>query len=56
MDPIFLGLDFAAIVALPVMAGLFGFAIWFGATRCSVGIDADEQARRQAVPSRHARS
>ena len=56
MEPIFLGLDLPGLVAAPVMLGLFVFAIWYGATQCSIGIDAEEQARRQAAPSRHARS
>jgi hypothetical protein len=54
MEPIIFGLDLAALLSIPIMIALFAFAIWYGATRFSVGIDAEEQARRQAVPSRHA--
>lgn len=51
MDFTILGLDVPALVGIPIMLGLFAFAVWYGATQCSVGIDADEQARRQAAPS-----
>jgi hypothetical protein len=44
--PIFLGLDLPGLVTAPVMLVMFAFAVWFGATRCSIGIDAEEQARR----------
>ena len=53
MDSIFLGLGLPALISIPLMVGLFAFAVWYGATRFSVGIDAEEQARRQAAPSRH---
>ena len=56
MEPIFLGLDLPALISIPLMIGLFAFAVWYGATQCSLGIDAEEQARRQAQPSRHAKS
>ena len=49
MEPIFLGLDVPALVSIPLMLGLFAFAIWFGATQCSLGIDAEEQARRETA-------
>jgi hypothetical protein len=52
MEPIFLGLDWPALIAIPLMIGLFAFAVWYGATQCSVGIDAEEQARRQAEADR----
>jgi len=41
-------LDLPALISIPVMLALFAFAIWYGITQCSVGIDAEEQARRQA--------
>jgi len=44
--PIFLGLDIVALVTLPTMVAMFGFAVWWGMTRSDVGIDADEQERR----------
>lgn len=46
MQPIFLGLDLPALVSLPLMVILFGFAVWYGTTQCSVGIGVEEQARR----------
>ena len=51
MDFTILGLDVPALIGIPTMLGLFAFAVWYGATQCSVGIDAEEQARRQAAPS-----
>jgi hypothetical protein len=51
-DPIFLGLDLAGLITLPAMLMLFGFAVWFGATQCSIGINAEEQARRTDAPKR----
>jgi hypothetical protein len=49
MEPIFLGLDAAALICIPLMIGGFVFAVWYGATQFSIGIDAEEQARRQAA-------
>jgi hypothetical protein len=51
-ETIFLGLDLAAVLTLPTVLALFGFAVWWGVTRCSVGIDEEEQARRMEVPGR----
>jgi hypothetical protein len=45
-QPIFLGLDLAALLALPAMLAMFLFAVWWGLSRADVGIDEDEQARR----------
>lgn len=45
-EAIFLGLDLPGLLTLPTLVVLFAFAVWFGVTRCSVGIDAEEQARR----------
>ncbi len=56
METIIFGLDLPALIAIPLMLALFAFAVWYGATQCSIGIDAEEQARRQAAPSRHAKS
>ena len=50
-EPIFLGLDLAGAITLPAILAIFGFAVWFGATRCTVGIDAEEQERRMDAPS-----
>lgn len=52
MEPIVFGLDLAALISIPLMLGLFVFAVWYGATQCSVGIDAEEQARRNAEVAR----
>jgi hypothetical protein len=52
MEPIFLGLDLAALICIPLMVAGFIFAVWYGATRFSIGIDAEEQARRQAASLR----
>ena len=43
---IFLGMDLPMLITLPVVIVMFAFAIWFGASRSSIGIDAEEQARR----------
>ena len=56
METIIFGLDLPALISIPLMLALFGFAVWYGATQCSIGIDAEEQARRQAAPSRHAKT
>ena len=42
--PIVLGLDLAAVLTLPAILVMFGFAVWFGATRCTIGVVADERA------------
>lgn len=52
MEPIFLGLDLPALVSIPMMIGAFAFAVWYGITQFSIGIDAEEQARRKAASSR----
>lgn len=52
MQPIFLGLDLVALITIPIMIALFAFAVWYGTTQCSVGIDAEEQARRQKAVTR----
>jgi hypothetical protein len=54
MEPVFLGLDLAALICIPVMIVLFGFAVWYGTTQCAVGIDEEEQARRIAAKSKPA--
>lgn len=51
-QPIFLGLDLPALVSIPTMIVMFGFAVWWGLSRADVGIDADEQARRMDAPAR----
>ena len=51
-ETVFLGMDLAAVVALPTMLAMFAFALWFGATRAGVGIDEAEQARRMDAPGR----
>ena len=51
-DPVLLGLDLAGVVALPAILVMFGFAVWFGVTRCTVGIGAEEQERRMEVQRR----
>ena len=45
-DPVFLGLDLAGVITLPSVAAMFVFAVWFGVTRCTVGIGAEEHERR----------
>ena len=45
-EPIFLSLDFAGILTLPTIFVMFLFAVWFGATQNTAGIDAAEQERR----------
>jgi hypothetical protein len=52
VEPTVFGLDLPALISLPLMIALFGFAVWYGTTQCSVGIDAEEQARRQAESTR----
>ena len=52
MEPLFLGLDLPALLSIPLMLGLFAFAVWYGGTQCSIGIDAEEQARRQEAVAR----
>ena len=51
-EVIFLGMDLAGLITVPVVLVMFAFAVWFGATKCSVGIDAEEQARRMDAPGR----
>ena len=51
-EPVFLGLDLAGVLALSSMLVMFAFAVWFGATRCTVGIGPDEQESRMDSPSR----
>lgn len=51
-QPVFLGLDLPALLTLPVILAMFGFAVWWGLTRAEVGIDAAEQARRNEAPRR----
>lgn len=51
-DPVFLGMDLAATITIPTILVLFAFAVWFGVTRCTVGIGAEEQERRMAAPRR----
>lgn len=46
--PIFLGIDMVGLLAIPVILVLFAFAVWWGCTRCEVGIDEEEAARRRA--------
>jgi hypothetical protein len=45
-EPIFLGMDLPMLVTVPLILVMFAFAVWYGATQCSLGIDAEEQARR----------
>ena len=45
-EPLFLGLDFAGVLTLPSMLVMFLFAVWFGVTQSTAGIDAAEQERR----------
>lgn len=51
-DPVFMGLDLAGACTLPAMLALFAFAIWWGVTRCTAGIDEAEQTRRMEEPGR----
>lgn len=48
-EPIFLGMDLPMLVSIPIMLLMFGFAVWYGATRAEEGIDALEAARRRDV-------
>lgn len=51
-DPVFLGLDLAGAGALTAILVLFAFAVWFGLTRCSPGIGAEEHTRRMEASKR----
>lgn len=51
-QPIIFGLDLPALLTIPAMIAMFGFAVWWGMSRADVGIDADEQARRMDAPTR----
>lgn len=52
MEPIIFGLDIVNIVSIPLMAGLFVFAVWFGVTQCTTTDEPEELARQVAEQQR----